>query len=754
VRVIGRSVTVTAGEDATLFCQLVDSKEKLTRITWQKKTRRTLINKDFFVITPDGRTENKNGLGDRVQFIGNIQETIGTILLKKVTLLDEGVYTCIINISPSGPFEAASDLNIQAPPVVSVTTDVIPVVGESEVTLATCTAATAKPEADVSWDLGALSDSVKVKNILSEDPDGTSTVTSYLIGVPSKDLNQQKVRCLVKHTSLNKELVLDHALVVHYPPQHVSIIPSKNTEFQCVVDANPQPTVFTWTRVNKSLPGHADGSSLKVPLTSDNNGLYLCSVSNQYGNASGTLYLHYITGQLHSKLTQLNVPVSTCQWITNFPTGREQQVRLGTIISRTKTTTTGAPQGCVLSPWLFSLYTNDCTSVDPSVKILKFADEMTDIGLIRDDDESAYRQTVGQLVLWSNHNNLKLNTAKTVEMTVDFRRGPLAIPPLTILDRTVMVVESHRFLAVRVIGRSVTVTAGEDATLFCQLVDSREKLTRITWQKKTRGTLINKDFFDITPDGRTENKNGLGDRVQFIGNIQEIIGTILLKDVILLDEGVYTCVINISPSGPFEEAIDLNIQVPPVVSVTTDVIPVVGDSEVTLATCTAATAKPAADVSWDLGALSNSVKVKRIFSEDPDGTSTVKSYLIGVPSKDLNQQKVQCLVKHSSLNKELVLDHALVVHYPPQFVYIISRKIKDPATFQEFQCVVDANPQPTVFTWTRVNKSLPGHADGSSLKVPLTSDSNGLYLCSVSNQYGNGTDTLYFHHVTGESPLY
>ena len=105
--------------------------------------------------------------------------------------------------------------SLLVPPVVSVTTDVIPVVGESEVTLATCTAATAKPLADVSWDLGALNYSVKVKNIASEDPDGTSTVKSYLIGVPSKDLNQQKVLCLVKHTSLNEEVIRDHALVIH-----------------------------------------------------------------------------------------------------------------------------------------------------------------------------------------------------------------------------------------------------------------------------------------------------------------------------------------------------------------------------------------------------------------------------------------------------------------------------------------------------------------------------------------------------------
>ncbi len=100
----------------------------------------------------------------------------------------------------------------------------------------------------------------------------------------------------------------------------------------------------------------------------------------------------------------------------------------------------------ILSPLLFSLYTNDCTSKDPSVKLLKFADDTTLIGLIQDSDESAYRQEVKELAVWCSLNNLELNTLKTVEMIVDFRRNPPALPPLTIMNSTVTAVESFRFL--------------------------------------------------------------------------------------------------------------------------------------------------------------------------------------------------------------------------------------------------------------------------------------------------------------------
>ncbi len=92
-----------------------------------------------------------------------------------------------------------------------------------------------------------------------------------------------------------------------------------------------------------------------------------------------------------------------------LPDRPQQLVRLGKFSSNTRTISTGAPQGCVLSPLLLSLYTNDCACKDPSVKLLKFADDTTLIGLIQDGDESAYRQEVKELSVWCSLNNLELN---------------------------------------------------------------------------------------------------------------------------------------------------------------------------------------------------------------------------------------------------------------------------------------------------------------------------------------------------------
>ena len=56
----------------------------------------------------------------------------------------------------------------------------------------------------------------------------------------------------------------------------------------------------------------------------------------------------------------MNVPDSTCRWITDFLSDRKQCVKLGAHASDSRSISTGSPQGCVLSPLLFSLYTNSC----------------------------------------------------------------------------------------------------------------------------------------------------------------------------------------------------------------------------------------------------------------------------------------------------------------------------------------------------------------------------------------------------------
>jgi hypothetical protein len=51
--------------------------------------------------------------------------------------------------------------------------------------------------------------------------------------------------------------------------------------------------------------------------------------------------------------------------------------------------------------------------------IIKFADDTTVVGLITDNDETAYREEVRDLAGWCQNSNLSLNVTKTKEMIVD-----------------------------------------------------------------------------------------------------------------------------------------------------------------------------------------------------------------------------------------------------------------------------------------------------------------------------------------------
>jgi hypothetical protein len=82
---------------------------------------------------------------------------------------------------------------------------------------------------------------------------------------------------------------------------------------------------------------------------------------------------------------------SLCNWILDFLMGHPQVVRVGNNTSDTLTFNTGGPQGCVLSPLLYSLFTHNCVAMHNSNTIIKFADKMTVVGLITDDDETANR---------------------------------------------------------------------------------------------------------------------------------------------------------------------------------------------------------------------------------------------------------------------------------------------------------------------------------------------------------------------------
>ena len=72
-----------------------------------------------------------------------------------------------------------------------------------------------------------------------------------------------------------------------------------------------------------------------------------------FSSASNTI----IPQTLVNKLSALGHTPSLCNWIVDFLTDRPQSVRINNLTSSPTILNTGSPQGCVLSPLLFTLLT-------------------------------------------------------------------------------------------------------------------------------------------------------------------------------------------------------------------------------------------------------------------------------------------------------------------------------------------------------------------------------------------------------------
>ena len=164
-----------------------------------------------------------------------------------------------------------------------------------------------------------------------------------------------------------------------------------------------------------------------------------------FSSAFNTIQPHLLA----LKLMRMNVCSSTVKWILDYLSSRPQFVKLHkSIVSDVTHTNTGAPQGTVLSPFLFSLYTAECRASTESCIVEKYADDTALVGLIMNDDDSSYLQETDSFVDWCDANFLELNVSKTKEMLIDFRKDITTPPPTVINGKEIDRVTSYKYLGI------------------------------------------------------------------------------------------------------------------------------------------------------------------------------------------------------------------------------------------------------------------------------------------------------------------
>lgn len=161
-----------------------------------------------------------------------------------------------------------------------------------------------------------------------------------------------------------------------------------------------------------------------------------------FSSAFNTIQPHV----LMKKLIDMKVNSHLILWIHQFLTNRTQYVKFNNTKSRVIIINTGAPQGCVLSAFLFTIYTTDCKSNGKGIVILKYADDTVIVGLLTNNDDSTYQEEVKKFCDWCDNNFLNLNVKKTKEMVVDFRKDKGVSQPLKIKDEIVETVDTYKYL--------------------------------------------------------------------------------------------------------------------------------------------------------------------------------------------------------------------------------------------------------------------------------------------------------------------
>ncbi|KAK0146668.1 RNA-directed DNA polymerase from mobile element jockey [Merluccius polli] len=167
-----------------------------------------------------------------------------------------------------------------------------------------------------------------------------------------------------------------------------------------------------------------------------------------FSSAFNTIQPHLMV----RKLLHLGVNPRLILWIHDFLTDRKQQVKFNSHISSLKMINTGAPQGCVLSPILYTLYTNDCQASSLAHTYFKYADDTALVGFLHPDTSSVggFEREVQGFINWCSDNFLQVNVKKTKEMLIDFSKKGILVSPSEINGEQIERVSSYKYLGIEI----------------------------------------------------------------------------------------------------------------------------------------------------------------------------------------------------------------------------------------------------------------------------------------------------------------
>ena len=128
---------------------------------------------------------------------------------------------------------------------------------------------------------------------------------------------------------------------------------------------------------------------------------------------------------LQQKLIEIGIGPNVITWMISYLKDRQQQVKFNNIISDQETVTSGVPQGSILGPVLFIIFTNDLAENLHHYQISSYADD-TQI-LISANSPKEMKQKIEEVIKiaqdWYTKHSLLNNLTKTEIMVVTSKKN-------------------------------------------------------------------------------------------------------------------------------------------------------------------------------------------------------------------------------------------------------------------------------------------------------------------------------------------
>uniref|UniRef100_UPI00398F19F1 nectin 1b isoform X5 n=1 Tax=Pristiophorus japonicus TaxID=55135 RepID=UPI00398F19F1 len=290
------SVSGFIGTDVVLRCTFANNNPniKITQVTWQKANNGSKQN--IAIFHPTMGVSVLAPYKDRVSFKKPSLDD-ATIELSGLELQDEGVYICEFATFPTGNRESQVNLTVFAKPVIDAELSPTSITARAghpgKIVVATCTCANSKPPGIITWETKVNGETV-VKE--SRNRNGTMTVSSQYLLVPSREAHRQPLTCVVNYQTDRTTKVL--MLNVQYEPE-VTVegfdgnwyLNREDVRLTCKADGNPPATKYNWKMLNGSLPVNVERQNttllFKGTVTYDLAGTYVCEATNAIGTRSG-----------------------------------------------------------------------------------------------------------------------------------------------------------------------------------------------------------------------------------------------------------------------------------------------------------------------------------------------------------------------------------------------------------------------------------------------------------------------------------